>query len=151
MVRDRSTRYPVIQETGGPSLTKQAEREECDVNVIMKKYERTGVLESFNRNPARYGDVSSVSDYRTALEVVRQAEEAFASLPAEVRDACGNVPIGLVELVFDPEREDEARALGLLLPGETPPSSVPGAAPAGGASTPAGAPSSPSTGSGESS
>lgn len=134
-VRSRYGRYPVVEGPWGPSLTKQAERDETDINVIMKKYEKTGVLESWNSRPGRYADVSSVYEYMDALNIVQMAEESFANLPAEVRDACGNDPAGLLELVFDPERKAEAEALGLRLPGEEAPGAAASSpAPAGGAS-----------------
>ena len=65
-----------------PSLTKQEFRKESDINEIMRKYKKTGVLPQVG--PGIYGDFSSVTDYQSALESVVKAERLFLSVPAAV-------------------------------------------------------------------
>lgn len=77
-------------------MTKDSFKEECDINVIMARYKRTGALPQNYRHPV-YADVSEVPSYMEALEVVRQAEEAFYSLPAETRLECANDPAVFVD------------------------------------------------------
>lgn len=105
----------------GKSLTKQSLGEETDINYIVAKFISSGSLDAFNRREARYGDVSGVGDYMECLNRVLSAEDAFNSLPAEVRAHCQNDVVNFLELVHDPTRVEELRALGLLPPGETPP------------------------------
>lgn len=98
-----------------PSLTKQSESEACDINKIMAKYERTGLLAHLNANEAFYADVSNVPDYQGAFEVVRKADELFMSLPAEIRARFENDPGKYLEFVSNPANKDEMVKLGIVV------------------------------------
>ena len=50
----------------GPSLARQSEKAYSDINVIMRKYVKTGVLPPQTRE-GFFADVSKVGDYREAL------------------------------------------------------------------------------------
>lgn len=121
----------------GESRTKQADLPRADINTIVRKYQRQDVLPTFNRRTPRYGDFSNAGDYLTAVIRVQRTQEMFDSLPSHVRSACDNDPAKLLELAFDPAREDELRKLGLLPPAERPADEV---AVAGGSDEPAVAP-----------
>lgn len=96
-----------------PSLTKQSHKDECDINLILKRFERTGVLEHVRENPARYLDLPSDPDYQEALNTVIAAEQAFAELPSRVRERFNNDPGKFLEFTADPENLDEMVKLGL--------------------------------------
>lgn len=104
-----------------PSLTKQADAAACDINKIMAKYERSGLLLHVNQNQAMYADVSSVPDYQGALEIVRKADDMFASLPAEIRAKFDNDPAEYLRFVSDPANKDTMDKLGMLAKAEVPP------------------------------
>lgn len=106
----------VVYVNDEPSLTKQSFSEDCDINVIMARFEKTGVLPSSVNDSPRYGDFSDVVDYDESLRVVMEADEAFMSLPAKVRARFQNDPSELIEFVRDPANMQEARDLGLLAP-----------------------------------
>lgn len=106
----------------GPGRTRQGHKDECDLNVIMKRYERTGALDPRLVREGRFGDVSAV-DYQEAMFTVASARSAFASLPARVRDRFGNDPGQLVAFCDNPANYDEAVSLGLIEP-PAPPSSL---------------------------
>lgn len=97
----------------GPSLTRQSEANACDINKIMKKYEKTGILPQRDR-PLMFADVSTVGDYRSALHSVRRAEELFAAQPAEVRRKFDNDPALFLDFCSNPKNRDEMKDLGLL-------------------------------------
>lgn len=97
----------------GPSLTKQSEAEACDVNKIMKKYERTGYLPP-SGDPGYYADVSSVPDYQAALAIVERASVVFDSLPGEFRARMDNDPAKYLAWVGDPANRDEMVKLGMV-------------------------------------
>ena len=98
-----------------PSLTKQALKDECDVNKIMRRYERDGIIEHVNRFKGSYADVSEVpEDYQSALQHIALAEDMFLTLPATLRKRFGNDPGAFLAFVSDVANEDEMRALGLL-------------------------------------
>lgn len=67
-----------------PSLTRQDDAEDADINVIVGRFLKTGLLPENVRVP-QYGDFSQASDYKSSLDQVRRAEQAFAEFPAEVR------------------------------------------------------------------
>lgn len=101
-----------------PSLTKQSMSDECDINKIMERFEKTGILTHANDSSPRYGDFSDVVDYDESLRVVMDAEESFMSLPAKVRARFQNDPSELIEFVRDPANLNEAISLGLVPPKE---------------------------------
>lgn len=98
-----------------PVLVKQGFKQDCDINAIMKRYRKTGVLDHVSRVAARYGDFSSVVEYREALDKVLEADNAFAALPAELRKRFDNEPAKLLEFMDNPANLKEAIELGLAI------------------------------------
>lgn len=111
-----------------PSLARQAMADETDVNQILARYANGGVLNVNGKEPL-YGDVSEVPDYATALRIVREADAAFATLPAKVRDRFNNDPGQLVDFVLDDSNRAEAVELGLLEASKVKPPATPEAPP----------------------
>lgn len=95
------------------SLTKQSDKDKCDINAIMKKYQKTGQL-PINGSQPQYGDFSDMPDYNEALNHVLNAQEQFYNIPAEIRAQFNNDPAELIKFVDDPKNKDEAISLGLL-------------------------------------
>lgn len=96
------------------SLTVQSEKDNCDINVIMRRFGQTGQLPAGARLPPLTGDFSEcVNDYGTALRMVRAAQEAFAALPAKVRHRFHQSPEAFVAFCSDPANIEEVRKLGL--------------------------------------
>lgn len=95
-------------------LVKQSFKDEVDVNNIIDKYMRTGVLPETRDIVGQYLDLINIPDYQSALNTVIQAEEMFDSLPAQVRDRFRNNPQELLDFVADDKNYDEAIKLGLL-------------------------------------
>lgn len=101
-----------------PSKTKQAMLAECDINRIIKQFSVTGQFTHLNAR-ARLGaftDLPDDLDYQAALNTVIEGEQAFASLPAKVRDRFDNDPASFLQFFSDPENQDEAIKLGLVVP-----------------------------------
>lgn len=97
------------------SLAQQQFGEEVDINTIVKRFNLTGQLPT-NFNMPTYGDFTGISDYHTALNVVRAADEEFLSLPADLRARFDNDPGKLIEFLENDENRDEAVKLGLVAP-----------------------------------
>lgn len=104
-----------------PSLTRQEFKDECDLAKIIARFSQSpeglealalarGYLE------ARFDDVSDVVDYRTALDQVRAADEAFMRLAPEVRSRFDNDAAKFLDFVDDPKNLDELRKMGLANP-----------------------------------
>lgn len=98
-----------------PSLTKQASRDECDINQIMRRYQKTGIVEHVNKYQGRYGDFLQVTDYQTALNQVQAANDAFMSLPSSVRSRFDNDPAKFLEFMENPLNQAEMIKLGLAV------------------------------------
>lgn len=104
-------------------LTHQQFKEDADINVLMKRFGVTGKMPMPSMLPF-YGDFSQVGDFHGSMQMVRQAQEAFALLPASVRAKFHNSPSELVQFLhseMSPEQLKEARELGLVEPEKAPP------------------------------
>lgn len=98
----------------GPSRTKQANSAECDINNIMTRFEKTGIIDHVNRFPGGYGDYTGApSDYHEAMDQVVSAQAMFLTLPARVRARFGNDPGAFLDFVADPANEAELVKMGL--------------------------------------
>jgi len=96
-----------------PSLAQQNFKEECDINNIVKKFERTGLLEHANRYDGQYGDFTSSSDYQTSLNQLLDAQEAFDNLPARIRSQFNNDPAQFLDFVHNPDNHEAMYDMGL--------------------------------------
>ncbi|AXH78034.1 MAG: internal scaffolding protein [Microviridae sp.] len=111
---DGRVRVQTINEE--PSKTQQQFKDECDINNIVKKFSTTGEFTHLTSKEGRYADFSQITDYRDMLDTVLYAQEAFASLPADVRLRFQNNPAELLEFVQNPKNYDEGVKLGLVQP-----------------------------------
>lgn len=99
--------------TVGASRTKQAMKQECDINFIVDRYRRTGVLQHVKESPGSYGDFEAM-EYQEALNTVMKAQSDFNALPSAVRNRFANEPALFLEFIRDPANIEEAQKLGLL-------------------------------------
>lgn len=127
--RLRSSSAPTYRTAYGPKSkvslsfpaqgrTKQSFKDECDINVIMGRYMKTGVLNFVNRFAPQYSDVSGI-DYQEAMFTVAQARSMFQQLPAQIRDQFRNDPAQFLDFVHDPANAAEMAQMGLLTPEAT--------------------------------
>lgn len=100
------------------SKTVQSSKDECDINVIVKRFGVTGVLNQSVRIPT-FADFDGVFDYQTAMNAVRSAAESFMALPAEIRFSFKNDPQEFVAFCSDPDNLEQLRKWGLAPQKET--------------------------------
>ena len=121
----------VSDETGlkceDPSLTQQHMAEECDINYIVERFGVTGQLPELPPYTPTYGDFTGIGDYRQALEAVSNANDAFMSLPANVRERFDNDPALFVDFCSSTDPADRSLAieLGLIPPPAKPDGVIP--------------------------
>jgi hypothetical protein len=96
-----------------PTRAQQHHREECDINVILERFGKTGQM-PVNVISGTYGDFSGVHDYHTALNAIIASESEFAALPATIRNRFANDPANLVQFLDNPNNRAEAEKLGLV-------------------------------------
>ena len=98
-----------------PSRVKQAFAKECNINTIISKARKgTGKLFLNNQQPM-FGDFTNVMEYQEMKNQIIAAEQAFADLPANVRERFGNEPAKLLGFLENPENQEEAVRLGLAV------------------------------------
>lgn len=97
-----------------PSKTVQSQRDEADINVIVRNFGITGKLPTNIRAPA-YGDFTGVDDYQSAIEAIRSAEKSFMQMPSDVRDRFQNDPQQFVAFCGDERNLEEMKKLGLAV------------------------------------
>jgi len=103
----------------GQGLTHQSFKDECDINTIMGRYLKTGVLpENLTQAEAQYLDVSDV-DFLAAAQLVAGAKSLFAELPSAIRNRFENDPAKLLAFTSDENNRQEAAEMGLLSPEAT--------------------------------
>lgn len=98
-----------------PSKTDQSFKDDCDVNIILARYMKTGDLSLLKQKQGgSYSDVSEVPDLLEAHLNLQRAKLAFDQLPALVRKKLENNPLMLEQYLADPANHEEALELGLL-------------------------------------
>jgi phage internal scaffolding protein len=102
--------------TEGESLTQQHFKDECDVINIIKKHDRNGIIEHVQRGQARYGDFSEVAGYREALDLIRDAQDEFMTIPSDIRKKFDNDPGKFYEFVSNPDNKEELKQMGFIEP-----------------------------------
>lgn len=105
---------------GGPELTKQAFRDETDINNIVNRHLRGAPGRNLahigdpraSRQP-RFGNMPSES-FHEMLNKVMAIKIAFEGLPAKLRARFGGNPEILLKWVENPQNYKEAVRLGLI-------------------------------------
>lgn len=119
MYREKAFNRPVFKPSG-KTKTDQSFKKDCDVNVIVAKFMKTGQISHINKRQGFYADVSEIPDLLGAQQILRDAEQAFADLPATVRKRFGNSPEALLEFLSDENNREEAIKMGLIPEAEKP-------------------------------
>ena len=100
-----------------PSLTQQHFKDDADINNIMARYQKTGVLvdplTQTTRKPM-FDDFSELGDFRDHQQAVIDAQDMFMQLPSKLRARFANDPAELLQWLSDPANKEEAIELGLM-------------------------------------
>lgn len=103
-----------VDDKGKPLYTtEQAHKDRCDVNKIIKRYDKDGLIRHVTRFEAKFGDLSG-EDFKTMTDKVINAKNSFDKLPSEIRNRFNNDPGSLLEFMDNPENRNEAIKLGLI-------------------------------------
>lgn len=102
----------VAQKSVGKSMTKTDMQDECNINVIIKKHDSTGLLTHVRNMEPQYGEVSG-DDFRESMEKVLAAERAFGELPSGLRKEFNNDPAQFLDFVHDEANQERMVELGL--------------------------------------
>lgn len=108
---------PMSQATGlyceDPSRAQQHQKEETDINNIVRKYMQTGELPVHNMPPLR-DDFGAVESMQDAMDLIVAAKDAFMQQPADVRSRFHNDPAEFVEFCSKEENRGDMIKMGLM-------------------------------------
>jgi len=113
--RTRFSKHKRYRVKSGKKAAKQSFKDECDINKIMAKYQKSGAITHFNRHAPQYGFATS-NDFSESMRIVTEAQEMFSELPSKIRTRFANQPEQFLDFVQDPANEAEMRTLGLMSP-----------------------------------
>jgi len=74
-----------------PTKTQQHGREEADINVIVDRFLKTGLMPTVTVPPS-YGDFSTADDYHALQNRIAETNALFYKLPAAIRASYQNDP-----------------------------------------------------------
>jgi len=96
------------------TLTVQSEKDETDINVIVRRFGLTGVMPQGVRTPT-YDDFTGINDYQSALQAMQMANDSFYQMPAEIRSEFDNDPHRFVNFCSDPSNAEKLTSWGLTI------------------------------------
>jgi phage internal scaffolding protein len=105
----------IDEKTGEKQITRteQHHKDACDINIIIKKYDSTGLINHVAKGVAEYGDYTEVNEYQESLNKVIKAQNSFNLLPSSIRKKFENNPGKFFEFATDPKNYKELVELGL--------------------------------------
>lgn len=107
-------------EDGSPAYTtEQAHKKQCDVNEIIRKYDKTGLIAHTVKFEHKYGDATG-ADFKEAMDMVLGAQAMFDELPIHVKKRFDQSPEKYLKFFEDENNRDEAIKLGLINEAWTP-------------------------------
>lgn len=110
----RPQRRRIQKDCGKELMTKQSHKAECDIHNILRQFQRTGIITHVQTARPTYEDLPSDVDFQQALNIMREAQDAFAGLPSAVRSYFDNDPERFLAAFHDPRQEQKLRDFGLL-------------------------------------
>jgi len=105
----------------GASKAVQADKEGCDINHIINRFQRTQRLPEPipGQRPRKpmFGDFSQLPEtYHEMQNHVINIQTQFLQLPAKIRKRFHNNPSNMIQFLDDPKNKQEALDLGFLDP-----------------------------------
>jgi len=109
-----SPRVPVYAPpSDGTSRVQEHFKDEVDINKIVAKYRKTGVITHVQRVKEKYGEFLDIFDVAGQLDKVAKANQAFDQLPSELRNKVGNSIPKFLEYIQDPQNLDQCVKWGI--------------------------------------
>lgn len=112
-LRENKTRRVQIDCSQG-GLTDQSFKNDADINIIVERFNKTGILPSIERK-SYFADVTEIPTLEQAFDIVDKAREEFGKLPAEVRRKMGDNPANLENFINDEDNTEFLKKHGVLI------------------------------------
>lgn len=117
-VRDRFSPRVAVIAPEGESMTQQHFAEEVDINNIVAKYNRSGIITHVRAAQEKFGPLPELSEYAVHLDKVAKAQQAFEMLPAELRNHFNNSIPGFFKYISEEKNFDQCVEWGIYEPKE---------------------------------
>ena len=95
-----------------PSLTKQAFKDDCNLNLIVRRFTQTGQVPVAHQRPLHFGPEEELDFHQAQLALAR-ARSTFEILRPELQEKYESIE-GIIEAVNDPARASQLHADGIL-------------------------------------
>lgn len=99
----------------GTGKTRQEFKDESDINNIMARYMRTGLIDNVTTKLPQFADVDGQT-FTEAMQIVAESQSLFAELPSSVRVEFDNDPAKFLDFVHNSENAPRMAEMGLLRP-----------------------------------
>lgn len=93
--------------------TEQAHKDRVDVNNIIKKYARTGIIDHMHFVDPQFTECTGM-DFKSAMDKVIAIEQKFQELPAKIRKHFDHDATKFLTFMENPDNKDEAKKLGIM-------------------------------------
>lgn len=102
------------------TLTQQHYKDQASIQNIVDRYTRTGQVE-INTTPPLPSEFVKITDYQTAMNMIKRGEESFNQLPSKIRNEFKNSPAAFIAALNDPNQMDRFQKLGVFKIPKNPP------------------------------
>ena len=115
MKRTNGTKRFQIKFDQNDGRTQQHQKDECDINLIIKRHTPEQIALMATQNEGQYGDATSI-DYHAAQNIIANANTMFNDLPSEIRNQFDNDPALFLDFTSNEENYAEMRKMGIMSP-----------------------------------
>lgn len=109
-------RHEASRESGlackGVSKTQQHQKDDADINVIVKRFGVTGLLPQVQKLPT-FQNFEGIFDFQSAQNAIVEANRSFMQVPAAIRARFNNSPQEFVAFCMNKDNIEELRQMGL--------------------------------------
>lgn len=106
------------------TLAVQDQRDECDINTIVERFNVTGEVPTNVRQPLSMDFIEAI-DFHTAQNALIEAQQSFMQMDAKTRARFNNDPGEFIAFFEDEANREEGERLGLINPRQKAPEQAP--------------------------
>jgi len=112
MKRTNGTKRFQIKFDQNDGRTQQHQKDECDINLIIKKHSPEQIAQIAAENQGNYGDATSI-DYHAAQNIITTANTMFEELPSDIRNQFDNDPAIFLDFTSNESNHEQMVEMGL--------------------------------------
>lgn len=113
-MKGSTMKSPLTLKEFSKSRTERHHRNECNINVIMRRAQKTGLVPMRDVTTAMQGDFTEAEDFMQTQNKIARVKSEFERLPSNIRKYFRNDPAQLLAFVSKPENREKAVELGLI-------------------------------------